>query len=164
MSDDKWEKPAAPPPPMFLGEKEKNLVKQVNDEIIERVVGQQILYFPIDIEHTDFHPLYGEAIEKTFLPPVRVFARVEYGGVETNVIDNIGLDKKTGLKVMFHKRRLTEDQNLFVREGDFVRYGSIFYEIVKINEPKHLFGQADTQFEVTADCIRARDGAFNAEW
>ena len=163
MSDDKWEKLDAPPPPMFLGEKEKNLVKQVNDEIIERVVGQQILYFPIDIEHTDFHPLYGEAIEKTFLPPVRVFARVEYQGVETNVIDNIGLDKKTGLKVMFHKRRLTEDQDMLVREGDFVRYGSIFYEIVKLNEPKHLFGQADTQFEIVADCIRARDGVFNAE-
>ena len=163
MSDDKWKKPAAPPPPMFLGEKEKNLVKQVNDEIIERVVGQQILYFPIDIEHTNFHPLYGEAIEKTFLPPVRVFARVEYGGVETNFLENMTLDKKTTLKVMFHKRRLTEDQNLFVREGDFVKYGSIFYEIVKTNEPKHLFGQADTQFEVIADCIRARDGVFNAE-
>ena len=163
MSDDKWEKLDAPPPPLFLGEKEKNLVKQVNDEIIERVVGQQILYFPIDIEHTDFHPLYGEAIEKTFLPPVRVFARVEYQGVETNVIDNIGLDKKTGLKVMFHKRRLTEDQDMLVREGDFVRYGSIFYEIVKLNEPKHLFGQADTQFEIVADCIRARDGVFNGE-
>lgn len=164
MSDDnKWSKLDAPPPPLFLGEKEKNLVKQVNDEIIERVAGQQILYFPIDIEHTDFHPLYGEAIEKTFLPPVRVFARVEYQGVETMVVDNLGLDKKTALKVMFHKRRLTEDQNLFVREGDFVRYGSIFYEIVKLNEPKHLFGQADTQFEITADCIRARDGVFNAE-
>ena len=164
MSDDnKWSKLDAPPPPMFLGEKEKNLVKQVNDEVIERVVGQQILYFPIDIEHTNYHSLYGEAIEKTFLPPVRVFARVEYLGVETNVVDNIGLDKKTGLKVMFHKRRLTDDQNLFVREGDFVKYGSIFYEIVKLNEPKHLFGQADTQFEVTADCIRARDGVFNAE-
>jgi hypothetical protein len=148
---------------MFLGEKEKNLVKQVNDEVIERVAGQQLLYFSIDIEHTDFHPLYGEAIEKTFLPPVRVFARVEYQGVETMVLDNIGLDKKTGLKVMFHKRRLTEDQDLFVREGDFIRYGSIFYEIVKTNEPKHLFGQADVQFEVTADCIRARDGVFNAE-
>ena len=163
MSDDKWSKLDAPPPPMFLGEKEKNLVKQVNDEIIERVAGQQILYFPMDIEHTNYHPLYGEAIDKTFLPPVRVFARVEYQGVETMVVDNIGLDKKTGLKVMFHKRRLTEDQNLFVREGDFVRYGSIFYEIVKLNEPKHLFGQANTQFEITADCIRARDGVFNAE-
>jgi hypothetical protein len=137
MSDDKWSKLDSPPPPMFLGEKEKNLVKQVNDEIIERVVGQQLLYFPIDIDHTNFHPLYGEALEKTFLPPVRVYARVEYNGVETNFLENIALDKKTGLKVMFHKRRLTEDQELFVREGDFVKYGKIFYEIVKLNEPKH---------------------------
>ena len=56
-----------PIPPMFFGKKEKDLVKQVNDEIIERVVGQQILYFPIDMSHTNFHTLYGEAIEKTFL-------------------------------------------------------------------------------------------------
>ena len=49
MSDDKWSKPDSPPPPMFFGEKERNLVKQVNDEVIERVVGQQVLYFPIDI-------------------------------------------------------------------------------------------------------------------
>ncbi len=163
MSDDKWSKLDSPPPPMFLGEKEKNLVKQVNDEIIERVVGQQVLYFPIDIDHTNFHPIYGEAVEKTFLPPVRVFARIEYQGVETSFLENMALDKKTGLKVMFHKRRLTEDQNLFVREGDYIKYGKIFYEIVKLNEPKHLFGQADVQFEVLAECIRARDGVFNAE-
>ncbi len=36
--DNKWSKPASPPPPLFLGEKERNLVKQVNDEIIERVM------------------------------------------------------------------------------------------------------------------------------
>ena len=113
MSDDnKWSKPAAPPPPLFLGEKERNLVKQVNDEVIERVVGQQVMYFPIDIEHTNYHPVYGEAIEKTFLPPVRVYARVEYGGVETSFMDSVTIDKKTTAKVMFHKRRLTEDQNL----------------------------------------------------
>ncbi len=157
----KWKKPDQPPPPMFLGEKEKDLVKQVNDEIIERVTGQQILYFPIDMEITNFHPLYGEAMEKNFLPPIRVYARVEYGGVETVYMENVGIDKKTTLKVMFHKRRLTEDQDLFAREGDFVKYGDIFYEIVKLNEPKHLFGQPDAQFEVTADCIRARDGLFN---
>ena len=162
MSDE-WERPVSPPPPLFLGKKERDLVKQVNDELIEKVIGQQLLYYPIDLEATKFHDLYGEAIEKTFLPPVRVFARVEYQGVETNFLENMALDKKTGLKVMFHKRRLTEDQNLFVREGDFVRYGSIFYEIVKLNEPKHLFGQADTQFEIQAECIRARDGVFNAQ-
>ena len=164
MSDDnKWSKPDAPPPPLFLGEKERNLVKQVNDEVIERVVGQQILYFPIDIEHTNYHPIYGEAVEKTFLPPVRVYALVEYGGVETAFLDGVAIDKKTTATVKFHKRRLTEDQNLFVREGDFIRYGAIFYEIVKTNEPKQLFGQIDHKFEIIAECIRARDGLFNAE-
>ena len=63
---------------------------------------------------------------------------------------------------MFHKRRLTEDQNLFVREGDFVKYGDVFYEIVKIIEPKLLFGQPEHRFEIQAECIRARDGVFNA--
>ncbi len=147
---------------MFFGEKEKDLVKQINDEIIERVVGQQVLYFPIDVESTDFHPIYGEAIEKNFLHPIRVFALVEFQGVETSDMENIALDKATKIKVNFHKRRLTEDQNLFVREGDFVRFGSIFYEIVKLLEPKILFGQPETRFEVGAECIRARDGLFNA--
>ena len=147
---------------MFLGEKERNLVKQVNDEVIERVVGQQVVYFPIDIEHTNFHSLYGEAIEKTFLPPIRVYALVEYNGIETQYMEGIGLDKVTNVTVHFHKRRLTEDQNLFVREGDFVRYGDIYYEIVKLNEPKQIFGQVEHKMEVTAECIRARDGLFNA--
>jgi len=161
--DNKWKKPAAPPPPMFFGEKERDLVKQVNDEIIERVVGQQVLYFPIDIETTNYHPLYGEAVEKTFLPPVRVHALVEFQGIETSFMDNIAVDKITKIKVNFHKRRLTEDQNLFVREGDFVRYGEVFYEIVKLMEPKLLFGQVEHRFEIQAECIRAREGVFNAE-
>ena len=158
-----WERPTQPPPPMFFGTKERDLVKQVNDEIIERVIGQQILYFPLDLEHTNYHPLYGEAIEKTFLPPVRVQALIEYKGVETVDMENIALDKATKIKVNFHKRRLTEDQNLFVREGDFVKYGQIFYEIVTLNEPKLLFGQVEHRFEIQAECIRSRDGLFNAE-
>ena len=161
--DNKWDKPASPPPPMFFGKKERDLVKQVNDEIIERVVGQQVLYFPIDIETTNYHPLYGEAVEKTFLPPVRVHALVEFQGVETSFMDNVAVDKATKIKVNFHKRRLTEDQNLFVREGDFVRYGEVFYEIVKLIEPKLRFGQVEHRFEIQAECIRARDGVFNAE-
>ena len=163
MSDNKWKKPEQPPPPLFLGEKERDLVKQVNDEIIERVVGQQVLYFPLDLEHTNYHPLYGEALEKTFLPPVRVHALVEFQGVETMDMENISIDKSTKVKVMFHKRRLTEDQDLFVREGDFVKYGDTFYEIVQLNEPKQIFGQVDHKMEVEAKCIKARKGTFNAK-
>ena len=131
MADEnnKWSRADAPPPPLFFNSKERDLVKQVNDELIERVIGQQIMYYPISLEHTNFHPLYEEAIEKTFLPPIRVHALVEFEGISTKYKQSVGLDKQASIKVHFHKRRLTEDQDLFVREGDFVLYGKIFYEI-----------------------------------
>ena len=72
MADNEWKQPDAPPPPLFIGDKEKRLVKQINDEVIERIVGQTVLYYPISVEHSNFHETYGEAIEKSFLPPIRV--------------------------------------------------------------------------------------------
>ena len=161
--DNKWVQPEQPPPPLFLGKKERDLIKQVNDEVIERVVGQTIAYYPISLEHTNYHDLYGEAIEKTFLPPVRVYAIVEFTEFSTDYLASGGIDKTREINVHFNKRRLEDDQNIYVREGDFVKYGSVYYEIVKLNEPKHLFGQADNQFEIQAECIRARDGLFNAK-
>ena len=67
----------------------------------------------------------------------------------------------TKINVHFHKRRLTEDEDLFVREGDFVAYGEAYYEIVGLKEPKELFGQADRQIEIVAECIRTREGTFD---
>lgn len=161
MADNKWEQPTAPPPPLFLNKKERDLVKQVNDELVERIIGQQVLYYAIDIKNTNFHPLYGEAIEKTFLPPVRVFALIDWEGLKTET-DKYGLDVVTSLTIHFHKRRLTEDQDIFVREGDFVLYGDFFYEVLTINEETQLFGQADQRFEISAKCVRARKGLFDA--
>ncbi len=162
MADEKnkWSQPSQPPPPLFLGEKERDLVKQVNDELIERVVGQVVAYYPIDLEHTNYHPLYNEAIVKTFLSPVRVHALVEFMGQQSS-FDKYGIDKEIKIKVHFHKRRLTEDQNLFVREGDFLAYGKDFYEIVKLEEPKELFGQVDKRIEISAECIKSREGLFD---
>ena len=160
--DNKWSQPDAPPPPMFTGKKERDLVKQVNDELIERVIGQTIAYYPIDTQTTDFHSLYGEAIHKNFLPPIRVNALVEFDGINTKFENSIGLDKTTEITVHFHKRRLTEDQDLFVREGDFVVYGKFFYEIVSLSEPRPLYGQVDHLLEISAKCIRAREDLFDA--
>lgn len=163
MSDEnEWSQPASPPPPLFLGEKERNLVKQVNDELIERVIGQQVAYYPVDRSITQYNELYGEAIEKSFLPPVRVYALVEYDSIQTKADDATGLDKSSKITVNFHKRRLTEDQDLFVREGDFVLYGGLFYEITTLSQPRELFGQIEHKFEITAMCTISREGLFDA--
>ena len=163
MSDDnKWEQPDAPPPPLFTGKKERDLVKQVNDELIERVIGQTVLYYAISQDKTNYHPLYGEAIHKTFLPPIRVHALVEYQGSETTST-NFGLDKNRTIAVNFHKRRLTEDQDLYVRVGDFVQYGQNLYEIVKLSEPREMFGQVSNKVEIVATCTQAREGLFDGK-
>ena len=163
-SDTAWNQPATPPPPLFTGEKERNLVKQVNDELIERVIGQQVAYFAVDIDRSNFHPLYGEAIQKTFLPPIRVHALIKWEGQTQSFTQNVGIDKATSIEIHFHKKRLTEDQDLYVREGDFVLYGDRYYEIVKLDEPKRLFGQIENRFEIVAKGIRAREGIFNPQF
>ena len=157
----KWSQPVEAPPPLFLGPKERNLVKQVNDELIERVIGQGVFYYPVDMMNTDYHPVYGEAINKNFLPPVRVYALVVWEGY-TSEATKFGLDKKLSIIVHFHKRRLVEDQDMYVREGDFVRYGETFYEIVSWNQPKQIFGQTDHQMEIEVKCVKARQGVFDA--
>ena len=114
------------------------------------------------MQTTNFHDLYGEAVEKTYLPPVRVYALVEWKTEKTDYFEGVGIDKQWEITVHFHKRRLTEDQDLFVREGDFVLYGDHYYEIVELSEDKLLFGQVGNEFEIIAECKRARKGLFDA--
>ena len=161
MATNRWTQPGSPPPPLFVGKAERSFVKQINDEIIEKIIGEQVLYFPIDLRRSDYHDLYGEAIKKTFLPPVRVYSLIEYNGSD-RVQERYGFDSLYNITVHFHKRRLTEDQDLFVREGDFVLYGDNHYEIVSLKEPTELFGQAGKRVEISADCIVAREGLFDA--
>ena len=161
MADNnEWSQPDNPPPPLFTGKKERDFVKQVNDELIERVIGQTVVYYPVSMENTNFHPLYGEAIKKNFLAPIRVHALVEWKGQETQTSQH-GLDRRSSITVHFHKRRLTEDQDLFVREGDFILFGDQYYEIATLAEPKLIFGQPDHKMEIMANCIRAREGLFD---
>jgi hypothetical protein len=80
----------------------------------------------------------------------------------TTETTKFGVDKKLSIIVHFHKRRLVDDQDLYVREGDFVRYGETFYEVMDWNQPKQIFGQTDHKMEIEVKCIKARQGVFDA--
>jgi hypothetical protein len=158
----KWKQPDAPPAPMFFGKKERDLVKQVNDELSDRIIGQAIAYYSISLQDSNFNTTYGEAIEKITLPPVRVYAYVFVENEQTN--DRYGYDYTSNLTVNFHRRRLVEDQDLYVRPGDFIQYGDLYYEIVRTyNDTRYYFGQVEHKFQVSAECIRAREGLFKVK-
>lgn len=160
-NENEWSRLDNPPPPLFTGEPERDLVHQVNNELLERVIGQIILYYPIDLSRSKFHSLYGESILKTFAPPVRVYALIDWDDSDTVTSDGT-IDRRQKITVHFQKRRLTEDQNLFVREGDFISYGSNYYEIISLSEPTEIFGRTDHKMEISAQCVKARDGTFNS--
>ena len=82
--------------------------------------------------------------------------------LDTDEPESFGVDKIDAINVHFHKRRLTEDQDLFVRIGDFVQYDSKYWEITAISEPRYLFGQDPHKLELVAKCKRAREGLFDA--
>ena len=93
---------------------------------------------------------------------MRIHVLIDWQDYETTT-DNYGVDRISTILVKFHKRRLTEDQDLFVRVGDFVQHDKKFYEIVELKEPKYLFGQDDQVFEILGTCRKAREGMFDGK-
>lgn len=147
-----------PPPPMFVNQLEHDFAKQITDEVMEQVIGQAVIYYPIDLDNTNYHPVYGEAIEKVFLPPIRVFCKVTLEGIVSMAADSFNVDAKRSIMVHFHTRRLREDQNLEVRVGDFVKFGSRFYAISQLTEPRYMWGDPQSSFELSAKCTVVRKG------
>lgn len=161
MTDNKYQVLNQPPPALYFNNKERDFVKQINDELLERVLPTEIAYFAISAELTNYHPLYGEALQKNFLPPIVVHGLVEWQANPTKTT-NYGTDNTVDIIVHFQKRRLTDDQNLYVRVGDYVSYGGNYYEIVSLMDPKLLFGQQYQKFEITCVAKKARQDLFDA--
>lgn len=160
--NDKFQVLTAPNPPLFFNQKERDLVKHINDEIAERIIGTGIVYHSVSLEHTNFHSLYGEAIKKSFLPPLHIYALVEWTE-DSSTTTSYGVDTIPKIKVNFQKRRINEDKNIDVRIGDFIFFNNNYFEIIKTYKPKLLFGQAQEQFEISAECVKARQDLFDSK-
>jgi hypothetical protein len=147
---------------MFVQEPERDIVKQFGEEVIEDIMGTFVLYLAVDCEKTNFHSVYGESIRKSYYPPIHVPAVIKWEG-ETTEADSFGLDKRPKITVFFQERRVKEDLNLMVREGDFVKYGRDIYEIVSLNEDIELFGSFAFKVEIIASCIKARPDVADSQ-
>lgn len=152
----RWIRPSSPPAPIFVNDPERNFQKQIAKEVTEFVLNQSILYFAVDVEKTNFHPIYKESVQKVFFQPIEVKVFIDF---EDNDTTNTkwGIDRKRKVIVHFHNRRIKEDQNLFVREGDIIYLDNVFYEIWKLSEPEEVWGQIEHKVGTSAYCINIRN-------
>lgn len=143
---------------LFVGEKEVNFFNTVAKELVQDVVSQKIIYYSVSEEHTKTHKLYDEAIRKTVYRPVEVNALVLFKEPEQST-NQFTIDTQYFLEVYFHHHEL-EERRLIPREGDFVKWNKVVYEIEKLTAPQITFGQIQHEVMIKAECRVSRKSQF----
>jgi len=144
----------------FITERELAFIGRINHELIQKVVGQEVTYYEVDVEKSKSNHLYDEAVEKVWKPPVLVNARVLWDN-PTSTTSNFGVDSKYTAEVYFHKLELDE-RNVAPKEGDFVEFGQVFFEITSVTQPQIIFGQVNNKAMTKCICVPSREGQFQA--
>lgn len=144
----------------FVTEREIAFINRITHELVQRVMGQVVWYYEIDLERSKVDTLYQETIQKTWKKPVKANARVLWDNNQS-VTNTFGVDSKYTLEVYFHPEELRE-RNLKPREGDFIEFGEVFFEITSVTQPEIIFGQINNKTDTKCTCIPAREGQFAA--
>jgi hypothetical protein len=144
--------------PLFVGTPEVDFFNSITKELIQKVVAQKVIYYSISEKNSKSHPIYNESIKKTSFIPVEINCLALYEEpTQTNT--RFSIDTIYSLKLYFHYHELLE-RNIIPREGDFVKYGKIIYEIQKLVQPQITFGQINNKVMVEATCRVARESQF----
>jgi hypothetical protein len=144
---------------LFITPRELDLISDLTKEVIKDVIGQRVFYYPIRVDVTAIHDIYEESIEKFFDTPVEIDALVEWspGEIRTNKFGN---EKFHSIEVRVHAQDLI-DKGLRMKIGDYMSYGSIFFEITQVVTISKIFGQVEhiTGYKLLGK--QAREGLIN---
>lgn len=136
-----------------------DLISDLTKEVIKDVIGQRIFYYPVRTDVTTVHDVYEESTEKVFDTPIELDALVEWspGEIRTN---KFGSEKFHSIEARIHARDLT-DKDLRMKIGDFMSYGSVFFEITQVVSISKIFGQVEhiTGYKLMGK--QAREGLIN---
>lgn len=130
----------------------------MNRELLQRVIGQEVMYFQILAEQTQTNDLYNEAVTKVHADPVVLNGLVYYENT-TEQVSSLPPDSKFRLDLYLHVKEL-EERNLAPKMGDFVQFGEIVYEIYAVTQPQVIFGQIEQKMMTKCTCGPARKGQF----
>ena len=143
---------------LFVGDREVAFFNLVTKELMQKIVCQKVLYYSVSEEHTNTHRLYNEAIRKTVFRPVDVNALVLFNE-PVQTATEFTIDTIYSIEVYFFIEEL-QDRNLVPREGDFVKFGDIMYEIEKLTKPQIVYGQVERSVMVKSICRVSRKSQF----
>jgi hypothetical protein len=149
--------------PFFVPQKEIELFDDMNEELIDEIVGQAIDIYKVSISETDTN-IYGEAKgggAKTFESGFQVNCLIQYG--EPDVDQNeFGPDVNANIEMYFHRNSLS-GSNFYPEIGDIVDWNGFYFEVNGVTEPQLIAGHPSYKHQVKATATRTRLSSINLE-
>ena len=125
--------------PLFGSQRDINLIKSINKEIIQKILGQSILFYRKDISSTQTN-IYGEVKKGSvsYYPPVTINVLLKHDPQQvTNTIAGPNYEQKISL---YFLKEILKDINIFPQIGDIIYWKGNYWEISSTIENDFLFG------------------------
>ena len=146
--------------PFFIPQKEFDLLNQMNEELIDEIIGQAVDIYKISVDDTEEN-LYGESSTKYYNDGFRVNCLINWSE-PTIEQDEFGPDVNTSIEMYFHRTTLSE-ANFYPEIGDMVDWNDTYFEINGVTEPQIIGGHPNYKHQIFATAHRTRLSTLQIE-
>jgi len=130
---------------IFGSTRDFDLLVNINRELLKDIVEQEVLYYKISLDDSDFN-LYGESLEKVYYTPNKLNCLIVRGDQIIDV-DDFGPDLNRDVSFAFIRRDLS-DVNVVPEVGDIVMWHEDYYEVDTVRENQLFLGR-DNAYNLT---------------
>ena len=148
--------------PFFIPQKEIDLINDMNEELIDEIVGQSVDIYKINVENTNEN-IYGESTTKYYDRGFRVNCLLLFNEPET-VQDEFGSDYNASIEMFFQRANLSSGSlDFFPEIGDIVDWNDTYWEVGSVTEPNLIAGHPAYSHEIKATANRSRLSTLQIE-
>ena len=148
--------------PFFIPQKEFDLINQMNEELIDEIIGQSVDIYKVNIDKTEDN-MYGESTAKYYDIGFRVNCLIEYAE-PTIEQDEFGADLNSNITMFFQRENLSSGSlNFYPENGDIVDWNDYYWEINGTTEPKLFGGHPNFKHNIVATAHRSRLSSLQIE-
>ena len=131
---------------LFGSNRDFDLLVGINRELLKDVVEQEILYYKLDLYGTESN-LYGEAMDKIYMTPVKLNCLITRGD-QVVTVDEFGPDMNREASFALLRRDL-EDISLVPEVGDIVVWHEDYFQVDNTRENQLFLGR-DKSYNLTS--------------
>ena len=148
--------------PFFIPQKEFDLINQMNEELIDEIVGQSVDIYKVNVDRTEDN-VYGESTAKYYDVGFRVNCLLLYNEPEI-VQDEFGPDYRGDIEMYFQRENLSSGSlNFYPEIGDIVDWNDYYWEINGTTEPQLFAGHPNFKHNIVATAHRSRLSSLQIE-